>query len=97
MTAHPAALLGISDKKGSLRPGLDADLVVLDDTGNLYQTWKFGEKVFDISEPEIVAKTETKKVAVPRRESVPFGERFTVPETVSELVRVISPSGVKVR
>lgn len=96
VTAHPAALLGLSDRKGSLRPGLDADLVVLDDVGNLYQTWKFGAKVYDVSEPEIVAKTDTRKVATPRRENVPFGERFTIADTISELARVVSPSGLKV-
>jgi len=97
VTAHPAALLGISEKKGSLRPGLDADLVVIDDAGNLYQTWKFGEKVHDVNEPKVQIKQELKKVSVPRRESIPFGERFTtVSDTVSELVRVVSPSGVKV-
>lgn len=97
VTSHPAALLGISDKKGSLRPGLDADLVVLDDAGNLFQTWKFGEKVYDVSEPQVAVKQEIKRaVAVPRRENIPFGERFTVPDTVSELARVVSPSGVKV-
>jgi adenine deaminase len=75
VTAHPAALLGITDKKGSLNPGLDADLVVLDDAGNLYQTWKFGEKVFDVERPVKDEKQEAKKVA-PRKESIPFGERY---------------------
>ena len=97
VTAHPAKLLGITDKKGGLIPGLDADLVVLDDEGNLFQTWKFGEKVFDVDEPVAPVKQEIKKVPTPRRESVPFGERFTIPEPTSlTLTKVTSPSGVKV-
>jgi adenine deaminase len=97
VTEHPAKLLGITDKKGALSPGLDADLVVIDDEGNLFQTWKFGEKVFDVDEPVAPFKQEIKKVSTPRQESVPFGERFTIPESKSlKLVKVTSPSGVKV-
>jgi adenine deaminase len=50
VTSHPAKLLGITDQKGFLKPGLDADLAIVDDEGNLFQTWKFGEKVFDVEE-----------------------------------------------
>jgi adenine deaminase len=96
VTTHPAKLLGITDKKGSLSPGSDADLVVVDDLGHVYQTWKFGEKVFDEMDPQIAPKLEMKKVVIPRRESIPFGERFTVPETTLKLARVTSPNGVKV-
>ena len=46
VTAHPARALGIEDSKGFLNPGCDADLVVLDDEGNVLETWKFGEKVY---------------------------------------------------
>ena len=31
---HPAELLGIADRKGAIRKGLDADLVLLDDDLN---------------------------------------------------------------
>jgi adenine deaminase len=93
VTAHPAALLGITDKKGSLNPGLDADLVVLDDEGNVYQTWKFGEKVFDVEKPVKQEKQEAKQVT-PRKESVPFGEIYTVLET-PKLVKVTS-NGIRV-
>jgi adenine deaminase len=96
VTTHPAKLLGLIDKKGSLSPGLDADLVVVDDLGHLYQTWKFGEKVFDAAPPQVAPKDETKKVVIPRKESLHFGERFTVPEATLKLARVTSPSGVKV-
>ena len=92
VTAHPARLLGIADKKGFLTPGLDADLVVLDDAGIVHQTWKFGEKVFDV-EVEKPLKQEAKKVSL-KRESIPFGERFTIPESIT-LVKVTS-NGVKV-
>jgi adenine deaminase len=98
VTSHPADLLGIADKKGSLKHGLDADLVILDDAGTVYETWKFGEKVFDASEPDVVV-TEEKEVHVPARSPpsellAPFGERYT--RTEAPLARVTSPSGVKV-
>ena len=82
VTIHPAKLLGIADKKGALTPGHDADLVVLDDAGNVCQTWKFGVKVFDATEVETAAsglKQEIKKMTAAKTENVPFGERFTVP------------------
>ncbi len=54
VTTNPARLLGCSDQKGSLRPGADADLVVLswgtvDGLRELQvdQVWKFGSKVYD--------------------------------------------------
>lgn len=54
VTSTPARMLGMEKVKGSLEPGADADLVILDETreGNITklaveQTWKFGEKVFD--------------------------------------------------
>jgi adenine deaminase len=96
VTAHPAKLLGITDKKGALTTGLDADLVVVDDTGNLYQTWKFGEKVFDVDEPVVPVKEEVKKIPAPKGENIPFGERFTIPELTHQLIQVASSSGVKV-
>jgi len=53
VTSHPAKLLGIDDKKGSLTPGLDADLAILDDDGGVYQTWKLGKKVYDVEESDL--------------------------------------------
>jgi adenine deaminase len=96
VTAHPAKLLGITDKKGGLSPGLDADLVILDDAGNVHQTWKFGEKVFDVDEPVVNLKVakEAKRVVAPRKENPPFGERFTIPDTTLEIARVTSPTGI---
>lgn len=43
---HPAQLLGISDKKGSLDYGSDADLVMLDDGLNVKATYISGEEVW---------------------------------------------------
>lgn len=57
VTSTPAAMLGISDKKGNIIPGADADLLVLskeDSAGGVKlvveQVWKFGIKVFDITD-----------------------------------------------
>ena len=57
MSSSPAAMLGITDSKGSVKIGADADLVILDtiEDGNttclqIAQVWKFGVKVFDAQE-----------------------------------------------
>jgi N-acetylglucosamine-6-phosphate deacetylase len=42
LTLNPATLLGIEFKKGSLRPGADADMVLLDESLNVTQTWTRG-------------------------------------------------------
>jgi len=42
LTLNPATLLGIEFKKGALRPGADADLVLLDEALNLTQVWTRG-------------------------------------------------------
>lgn len=39
--------LGIENKKGSLRAGADADLVVLDRRGKVLSTWVKGKKVWE--------------------------------------------------
>ena len=95
VTAHPAKLLRIADKKGGLSYGMDADLVVLDDVGNLYQTWKFGEKLFDINDPVIEPQIEqeVKKVKTPRKENEQrLG--YSAFEPFLELAKVTSPTGV---
>jgi N-acetylglucosamine-6-phosphate deacetylase len=38
--------LGIENRKGTLRPGADADFVVLDRKGNVLNTWVRGMKVW---------------------------------------------------
>jgi len=42
LTLNPATLLGIEFKKGSLRPGADADILLLDESLNVTQKWTRG-------------------------------------------------------
>ncbi|TEB38469.1 carbohydrate esterase family 9 protein [Coprinellus micaceus] len=49
VTYNPASCLGIESKKGTLRPGAHADLVVLDKEGNVLSTWVRGKQVFNRS------------------------------------------------
>jgi N-acetylglucosamine-6-phosphate deacetylase len=42
LTLNPATMLGIEFKKGSLRPGADADIVLLDEELKVTQTWTRG-------------------------------------------------------
>ena len=43
---HPARLLGISNRKGTLEFGADADFIILDHQLNLLHTYVGGEKAF---------------------------------------------------
>ncbi len=43
LTLNPATLLGIEFKKGSLRPGADADILLLDDSLHVWQVWTRGQ------------------------------------------------------
>ena len=43
--------LNIEDRKGTLRPGADADFVLLDASGNVKGTWVGGKKVWS-GEPQ---------------------------------------------
>ncbi|PPQ83195.1 hypothetical protein CVT25_004253 [Psilocybe cyanescens] len=45
-TYNPAKCLGIENKKGTLRPGAHADLVVIDRQGVILSTWVRGTKVW---------------------------------------------------
>ncbi|TRM69116.1 carbohydrate esterase family 9 protein [Schizophyllum amplum] len=45
-TYNPAKCLGIENRKGTLRPGADADFVVLDRLGNVLHTWVGGKQVW---------------------------------------------------
>src|SRR5208282_2150748 len=42
LTLNPAKLLGIEFKKGSLRAGADADIVLLDEALNVTRVWTRG-------------------------------------------------------
>lgn len=44
---NPADLIGLGDKKGSLAPGKDADIILLDDSLEVKVTFVMGERVFD--------------------------------------------------
>jgi N-acetylglucosamine-6-phosphate deacetylase len=46
VTLNPARCLGIESRKGTLRPGADADLVVLDRRGSVLGTWVRGKEVW---------------------------------------------------
>jgi len=46
VTANPARLLGLADRKGGLRPGMDADLVLIDRRGNVRRTVIAGKTVY---------------------------------------------------
>lgn len=57
LTKHPAGMLDLEDRVGTLEVGKDADFVVLSgDPFSVYtkveQTWIEGEKVFDRSDPD---------------------------------------------
>ena len=43
---NPAKELGIADRKGSIKPGKDADLVIFDDDVNVLKTIIGGEVVY---------------------------------------------------
>ncbi|KAI5116892.1 hypothetical protein M0805_004160 [Coniferiporia weirii] len=45
-TYNPAKCLGIENRKGTLRAGADADLVVLDHQGAVLSTWVHGQQVW---------------------------------------------------
>jgi N-acetylglucosamine-6-phosphate deacetylase len=45
LTLNPATLLGIEFKKGALRTGADADIVLLNDSLEIAQVWARGDSV----------------------------------------------------
>jgi N-acetylglucosamine-6-phosphate deacetylase len=46
MSPTPHRCLGIESKKGTLRPGADADLVVLSRQGRVLSAWVKGKQAF---------------------------------------------------
>jgi N-acetylglucosamine-6-phosphate deacetylase len=57
VSLRPARLLGLERERGTLRPGARADLVLLDASGALAETWLAGERVY---------------AAAPRSEAIPL-------------------------
>jgi N-acetylglucosamine-6-phosphate deacetylase len=49
-TLTPSTIAGVAARKGRLKQGGNADLVVLDDRGNVRQTWRAGQVVY-VSRP----------------------------------------------
>ncbi|MFA5645215.1 MAG: N-acetylglucosamine-6-phosphate deacetylase [Candidatus Ratteibacteria bacterium] len=45
-TTVPAKVLGIAERKGRIAPGMDADMLLLDEEWNLEQTWVKGKCVY---------------------------------------------------
>jgi N-acetylglucosamine-6-phosphate deacetylase len=45
-TATPARIMGVSDRKGSLRPGFDADMVMFDDNVDIFATVRGGKVIY---------------------------------------------------
>ena len=45
-TLNPAAVIGVDDRKGSLEPGKEADLVVIDEEVEVYMTMAKGQEVY---------------------------------------------------
>jgi N-acetylglucosamine-6-phosphate deacetylase len=43
---NPARVIGVDDRKGSLEPGKDADLIVIDEDVNVYMTLVRGQEVY---------------------------------------------------
>jgi len=43
---NPALVIGVADRKGSLEPGKDADLVIIDEEVNVYLTMVKGQEVY---------------------------------------------------
>ncbi|HOR86506.1 MAG TPA: N-acetylglucosamine-6-phosphate deacetylase [Bacillota bacterium] len=47
VTANPARILGLEDRKGSISEGKDADLVIFDEQFNIYGTFIKGKTVYE--------------------------------------------------
>lgn len=47
MTVNPAKLLGIADRKGSVFPGMDADLILFDENINMQAVWVNGLQTYN--------------------------------------------------
>ena len=57
-TLHPAQLLKITDRKGTLEYGTDADFVMLDENLQVHATFIAGEKVWSDNYADDILKTK---------------------------------------
>lgn len=48
VTLNPARVMGVADRKGSLEPGKDADIVIFGDNVSVYATIVGGRKVYNV-------------------------------------------------
>ncbi|GAA0406131.1 N-acetylglucosamine-6-phosphate deacetylase [Paenibacillus motobuensis] len=47
LTIHPATQIGVQDRKGTIELGKDADIVIIDEEFQVYQTYVQGHRVYD--------------------------------------------------
>ncbi|AZS13430.1 N-acetylglucosamine-6-phosphate deacetylase [Paenibacillus lutimineralis] len=47
LTIHPAIQIGVQDRKGTIELGKDADMVIIDEEFQVYQTYVQGNRVYD--------------------------------------------------
>ena len=57
---NPCLVYGFADRKGSLRTGKDADLVVIDDDFNCLYTYREGKLVYDHQQDAVLYNQEIK-------------------------------------
>jgi N-acetylglucosamine-6-phosphate deacetylase len=50
MTSTPAAIMGVADRKGTLTPGKDADIVLFDEQINIQLTMVGGSIIYTTEE-----------------------------------------------
>ncbi len=60
LTSTPARIAGLDDRKGHLRPGHDADLLVWDDSLNLQDVYARGRRMVAAGEPVVLGTWENR-------------------------------------
>ncbi|KAA8917090.1 hypothetical protein TRICI_000762 [Trichomonascus ciferrii] len=53
VTINPARAIGVENKKGTLKPGSDADLTILDGQGNVKKVYKLGRKAYEATKKNV--------------------------------------------
>jgi len=48
LTVHPATQIGVQDRKGTIELGKDADIVIIDEEFQVYQTYVQGHRVYEV-------------------------------------------------